>query len=433
MKLSQSYFRFMYTKNGIQLEWLIVQIALLCYVAPLNAQQSGCTDAQATNFNPNASVNNGSCEYAQTSVNTSESWLLPMVLNETSGLIQWDQKIWTHNDDTDINLYAIDTSAIDDFYAQPLLSTSNTDWEEISQDEQYVYVGDFGNNASGNRTDLKILRVEKSSILNSSPVIDTLAFSYSSQTDFTPKSPNTTNFDCEAFIVTSDKIFLFTKEWMSKKTTLYSIPKTPGTYRADYVTEYDVEGLITGATYQEDKRLILLSGYSETLQPFLFLLYDFQTDEFFSGNKRKVSLNLPFHQVEGITTKNGLDYFVSNERFSQSGITTEAKIHSLNLSPFLENYIETLSAEVPYQEKEQPVILYPNPVRGMLNFELNAIPVDAFHLMIHNSLGQKTEAYKITSDSFQINVSDFSSGIYYYSIFRKETSEPFLSGKFIVK
>lgn len=423
----------MYTKNGIQLEWLIVQIALLCYVAPLNAQQSGCTDAQATNFNPNASVNNGSCEYAQTSVNTSESWLLPMVLNETSGLIQWDQKIWTHNDDTDINLYAIDTSAIDDFYAQPLLSTSNTDWEEISQDEQYVYVGDFGNNASGNRTDLKILRVEKSSILNSSPVIDTLAFSYSSQTDFTPKSPNTTNFDCEAFIVTSDKIFLFTKEWMSKKTTLYSIPKTPGTYRADYVTEYDVEGLITGATYQEDKRLILLSGYSETLQPFLFLLYDFQTDEFFSGNKRKVSLNLPFHQVEGITTKNGLDYFVSNERFSQSGITTEAKIHSLNLSPFLENYIETLSAEVPYQEKEQPVILYPNPVRGMLNFELNAIPVDAFHLMIHNSLGQKTEAYKITSDSFQINVSDFSSGIYYYSIFRKETSEPFLSGKFIVK
>ena len=36
----------------------------------------------------------------------------------------------------------------------------NTDWEEISQDKDFIYIGDIGNN-SGNRDDLKIYRAGK--------------------------------------------------------------------------------------------------------------------------------------------------------------------------------------------------------------------------------------------------------------------------------
>src|SRR5699024_10353008 len=120
----------------------------------------------------------------------------------------------------------------------------NHDWEEIAQDENYIYVGDFGNNVSGNRTDLKIIRVSKSSILEDNPQMDEINFSYEDQTDFTTKEPNNTDYDCEAFEITEEAIFLFTKEWLSKETRLYKLPKTPGTYMAKLQDSYNVNGLI---------------------------------------------------------------------------------------------------------------------------------------------------------------------------------------------
>lgn len=396
------------------------------------SQTSGCTDVLATNYNPNANMNDGNCEYTQATVNPKDSWLLPPLLNETSGLILWNNKIWTHNDDTDINLYEIDINAIDEFVTHSLVATKNVDWEEVSQDESYVYVGDFGNNANGNRTDLKILRINKSSILNNNPVIDTIAFSYSSQTDFTPKGSNNTNFDCEAFIVTKNNIYLFTKEWVSNTTTVYSLPKTPGTYEAQNVSGYNVNGLITGATYLEDKRLIVLSGYSILLQPFLFLLYDFQNYDFFEGNKRKVTLDLPFHQVEGIATENGFDYFVSNERFSFSNITTEAKIHSVDLSVFFENYLEKLSVDSPMLGSIENIDIYPNPVSEVLNFKLDMSNSSTLEMFIYNTIGQNLGTYYIESDLFQIDVSDFRPGVYYFNIL-KENKNLVMKGKFVVK
>jgi len=85
------------------------------------------------------------------------------------------------------------------------------------QDKDYLYVGDFGNNLNGNRTDLKILRIRKNSVLVNPLKIDTINFSYSNQTNFTPTGTNNTDFDCEAFIVASDSIYLFTKQWISKR------------------------------------------------------------------------------------------------------------------------------------------------------------------------------------------------------------------------
>ncbi len=86
----------------------------------------------------------------------------------------------------------------------------------------YLYIGDFGNNA-GSRTDLHILRIEKSSLLEGMPAIDTIAFAYEDQTDFTPSNQNTA-FDCEAFIAGTDSLFLFTKNWNNLSTVCYSVP-----------------------------------------------------------------------------------------------------------------------------------------------------------------------------------------------------------------
>ena len=40
-------------------------------------------------------------------------------------------------------------------------NAANVDWEDICTDDDYIYIGDFGNN-SGNRTNLRIYKVLKS-------------------------------------------------------------------------------------------------------------------------------------------------------------------------------------------------------------------------------------------------------------------------------
>jgi hypothetical protein len=337
-------------------------------LASARAQLPGCTDPLANNFNPAATLNDGSCAYAPATVTAARSWNLPAALEETSGLIIWEGLIWTHNDDTDINLYALDTSAIADYQAFELSGTANTDWEEIAQDAAYVYVGDFGNNANGNRTDLHLLRIEKNSLLARAPVIDTIWFSYALQTDFSPAGSNNTDFDCEAFVVSADSIYLFTKEWVSQRSSLYALPKSPGVHMAQYRGVQEVQGLITGATYLEDQRLAVLCGYNLLLQPFLYLLYDFDGHDFFSGNKRKASLNLPFHQIEGIATADGRTYFVSNERFAQGFLEVEPKLHRLDLSDLLGNYLDSptgLGADA----ASLGLRAYPNPVGDELTLE----------------------------------------------------------------
>ncbi len=344
----------------------------ICVLLSTYAQQSlaqilGCTDPVANNFSATATQNDGSCTYANATISPLTSVLLGSALVETSGLIFWNSSLWTHNDNSDLNVYSIDTLTGAILQTTSITGTLNTDWEEISQDANYVYLGDFGNNGNGNRTDLHILRIEKSSLISGALLIDTIYFSYSNQIDFTGTGANSTDFDCEAFIVSQDSIFLFTKQWVSTKTSIYSLPKIPGSYSATLRGTLDVQGLITGATYLEDKGLITLCGYTAVLQPFLFLLYDFTGTEFTSGNKRRMGLNLSFHQVEGIATNNGLKYYVSNEHFSQSIIDIPQKLHTIDLSAQLGNYlldpqnaIEVIAGE--------PCIIYPNPTQDEVYF-----------------------------------------------------------------
>ncbi|WP_278010776.1 hypothetical protein [Flavobacterium gyeonganense] len=81
-------------------------------------------------------------------------------IKETSGLIAYDHLLWTHNDDHDTNVYGLDS--LGKIKKRIILKNeSNHDWEEISQDSSYIYIGDFGNNYSGNRSNLKILKIEK--------------------------------------------------------------------------------------------------------------------------------------------------------------------------------------------------------------------------------------------------------------------------------
>jgi hypothetical protein len=319
----------------------------------------------AQNYNSIAIENDGSCLYANTSVNLSWSVNIDFSVNETSALWYWNDQFWSMNDNSDTHFYQIDTLTGTTIQSSVLPTISNIDWEEIQQDSEYFYIGDFGNNNGGNRTDLKIYRLAKSTY-GTTNQIDTIRFSYPEQTDFSSQIQSNIIFDCEAFIVSQDSIFLFTKSWALNKSLVYSLPTNPGTHEAHFKDTLPVGGLITGAHYDLENNRVTLSGYNTILSPFVYLLFDFEAFNFLKGNKRKIAINASYHQIEGITSLNGIDFFLTNEAFTYGTINTPAKISKLNLSTF---YAEQLEIKENIQSNtllyaENGLLTFPNKYLG---------------------------------------------------------------------
>ena len=154
-------------------------LAILCLLFyQVQAQVLGCTDPLSSNYNPNATVNDGSCTYASRSVSPDVTLNLPAAVLETSGLTFIDNNLYTHNDDTDINIYQLNTTTGAILQTLPVRGTSNQDWEDIDKDDEYVYIGDFGNNVRGNRTNLRIIRVDKAGLLAGNPAVNSINFIY---------------------------------------------------------------------------------------------------------------------------------------------------------------------------------------------------------------------------------------------------------------
>ncbi|RXR34121.1 T9SS C-terminal target domain-containing protein [Flavobacterium piscinae] len=311
-------------------------ITILCWILfhTSTSAQSGCKDVFAKNYDGNATENDGSCRYKKLKIKEFKSIILSDSLNEVSGLMEWENHLYTHNDDTDLYLYQLNKEG-NITRSIKLEGIKNKDCEEISQDDTHIYLGDFGNNSKGNRTDLSIYKIAKESLFDH-PKIEKITFSYPEQTDFSKQKSNTTNFDCEAFIATENELILFTKQWSTKQTAVYRLPKEPGNHKAEYITSLQVNGLITGANYLASKNLISLCGYSKKLKPFIYLISDWNELNFEKTNQRKIKLQLPFHQIEGISTTNGLDYFLINEGFTKKLIgTIQQQLHffSLDVSP----------------------------------------------------------------------------------------------------
>lgn len=313
-------------------------------------QICGCMDPIAKNYNDKANVNDGSCKYASTTIKAEDLGTLDSLLEGSSSLFYWKGGLWTYNDHKDNCLYKIDSTDASTSETLCVKRIKNQDTEEITQDSLYLYFGDFGNN-SGRRKNLQILRMNKESLENNVFQIDTIRFSYEDQTDFTAHL-QATDFDCEAFIVTDDSIYLFTKQWVSAQTTVYSLPKTSGTHVAHRCDTYNTKGLITGATYIPEYKLVVLCGYDydknhilSALHPFLILLYDFKDRCFFSGNKRR--LDFPSGtkaQIESIATSNGLDFYLTSEHFktTRMGLVFDfpAQLWRVDLQKYLMQYLK---------------------------------------------------------------------------------------------
>mgnify|MGYP001108982093 CR=1 FL=1 len=282
------------------------------------AQQiDGCTDPEAKNFDPSANWNDGSCKYKTTIYNPSFKYLLPEEVSETSGLIYYNKALWTINDSGNAPiLYKLAPESGEVIQRIQIANAKNKDWEDLAQDESHIYIGDVGNN-SGKRNKLFIYLVEKNNIPisgDTSITAQTIEFSFPDHPEKTIKKKNN-NFDCEAMVCIDDSLYLFSKNRGDEQTKLYRLPKNPGIYHAEYLETFNVKGLITGADYNNELQEVILVGYTnKSWQPFVWLLFDYKQQHFFSGNKRRIDmLNITATQIESVAYINGRKSVITSE------------------------------------------------------------------------------------------------------------------------
>jgi hypothetical protein len=309
-------------------------------------------------------------------------------LDENSGLIFYNNNIITFNDSGgEANLYEINASTGNITRTVTITNATNVDWEDITQDASYIYIGDIGNN-NGNRTDLKIYKIAKTDYNGSDDiaVAEIISYSYADQLDFN-SNPNNTNWDAEGLISYGEQLLIFSKNWVDNRVNVYSIPKTNGTYSALLESSYNTNGLITSAEISLNENIIYLIGYSNSQAPFMYTIHGIPNNslDIFSGIiSEKVSNIVPLgNQVEAIAlfeiTPNQHRLYISNEKFifSYEDITIifPPKLWLIEIDA------ETITLDVLDITFDLTFTIFPNPLNKTLNLSEKVDEIIIFDLL----------------------------------------------------
>lgn len=256
-------------------------------------------------------------------------------ITESSGITRIDNNLFTHNDIRGTaKLLEIDLDG-------SIKSTHNyenifiRDWEDIATDEDFIYIGDIGNNL-GNKTDLKVFKFPLGQVNNQNPTVEIIEFKFADQTDFDNTELNQTSYDVEAVTSLDDFLYVFTKDWQELNTNVYRLNKNAGTYSLSPMTTLNTGGLVTGATTSPEGDIILC-GYSRALSPFVARV---AIEDGGPIIKRKVDITGMLgtgSQIEGITYAGIIDgtatYYLTSEKFTRTiagnEITLPAQLYEL--------------------------------------------------------------------------------------------------------
>jgi hypothetical protein len=239
--------------------------------------------------------------------------VLPKIINETSGLEFYNNNFITHNDSGgEPSLYVfnemgevIETIGLD---KNPDFEIENNDWEDITNDNEYLFVANTGNNF-GNRDNLNIIRVSKGTDLMVDGIIE---ISYSDQESFFPRPKH--KYDAEAIIVIEDKIALFSKDRENLNTDLYLVNKNQnGSQILTSEVSYDVNTLITGGDYDEDRNLLALVSYNSNGNQYLLLFKNFKLNDLENNTFKKFKIPLEQAQIEAVKIIDEKTFWVTSE------------------------------------------------------------------------------------------------------------------------
>ncbi|MFA8300728.1 MAG: T9SS type A sorting domain-containing protein [Hyphomicrobiales bacterium] len=339
-------------------------------------------------------------------------------VEETSGIIFWRNSIWTHNDSYNAPvIYRLNTETGEVTQRVTVSNAKNIDWEEITQDDDYIYIGDFGNN-DGNRKDLRILKIAKDQIPESGDVnveAEKIGFTYSGYTSGADGKKH--NWDCEAMMSKGEYLYLFSKNRGDERTYVYRLPKSGDDYILNKIAAFNVNGLITGADYSEDSKVLVLSGYPKNYKaPFIWLFWEFDKDNFFGGKRMKI--NYPDKtacQVEGVCFSGKNQLFLSSE---------ENRYYNESLFTFdIEKWLDGTNSLDGLERIEVPIDVYPNPIKkGKLNINLSDLLPGDYQICIRDMNGVELffdkYRFKKKDEKFilKVDVNSLPSGTYLLTV-----------------
>ncbi len=358
---------------------------------------------------------------------------LPGTVSETSGLIFYNDRLITHNDSgNEAKLFEMDTTSLQVVREVVVSNAQNVDWEDMAQDELYIYIGDIGNNL-GTRRDLTIYRILKEEY-NTSDLVnaEAISFEYEDQEDFS--NDGNSDWDAEALFVLGDELVVLTKQWLAYGTTAYSIPKTPGIQIAKKLDQYPIDGLVTGATLNPNTDVLYLTGYSFTLNPFLVRIQGVTQTTIFNGSMERINLNTGPAQIEGITHVDANTYFLSSEMFSRTNpsFTLEPILFSFNAEDMEVDeetpMDEPIDSEDNPEELVEELLLFKRFGSDLLEYRL-ATTESVYGYAIFDTSGRRIQ-HKIRPGipESTIDVSTLKSAVYYLTFYfgNKSSTRPFI-------
>ena len=239
--------------------------------------------------------------------------VLPKIINVTSGLEFYNNNFITHNDsggEPSLYVFNEDGEIIEtiDLNKNPDFEIENNDWEDITNDNEYLFVADTGNNF-GNRDNLNIIRVSKGTDFMVDGIIE---ISYSDQESFFPRPKH--KYDAEAIIVIEDKIALFSKDRENLNTDLYLVDKNQnGSQILTSEVSYNVNTLITGGDYDEDRNLLALVSYNSNGNQYLLLFENFKLNNLENNTFKKFKIPLKQAQIEAVKIIDEKTFWVTSE------------------------------------------------------------------------------------------------------------------------
>lgn len=319
---------------------------------------------------------------------------LPKTVSETSGLIFWQNSLWTHNDSGGKpEIYKIDTASGKITQTVFLDGVINFDWEDITQDEDFIFIGDFGNNG-GDRKNLSIYKIPKASIPLNEKIVSltpsTIRFSFADQKSF-ENNFRKNDFDCESFLSHGDSLFLFTKNWVDGNTRLYVLPKTEGEHSVWPRATFPADGLVTGADVNPAQNEVALIGYKD-FQPFMWLFWDFKGNDFFGGKKLRVDFpELIFVQTEGIA-------YLDDDKIVYS---FEKSIVDAGVFTVTSSGLKSLADKPAVADHSSKIVIsdLPETFSGKIVFDVIEVPAPKFTVVLSDRNGKKLYSEKFTVEN----------------------------------
>tara|TARA_B100001113_G_scaffold93302_1_gene74708 strand:- start:38 stop:895 length:858 start_codon:yes stop_codon:yes gene_type:complete len=236
-----------------------------------------------------------------------ETIVLPKIINETSGLEILDNQFITHNDSGgDPSLYMFNEAG-EIIQTLEIVDQTNNDWEDITADEDYIFIADTGNNF-GNRNNLNIIKVKTSNF----SVEGKIDISYEDQETFLPRPKH--KYDAEALFLIEDKIAVLSKDRSELFTDLYLIDKESNSKQVlkSKIT-YDVNSLITGGDYNKNISLLALVSYNSRGSQFLILFEDFNLKNLTEKEFKKFKIPIERAQIEAIKIIDNNTFWITSE------------------------------------------------------------------------------------------------------------------------